>query len=65
MSPPAKVYNIDYLQRRQGACSTRAKCRQCQHLTWPALEYSLPKLEHNITSKRNSKINTDTKRVTQ
>ena len=41
----AAAYDIE---QGWGACGSR------EHLIWPASEFSLPKLEHNIGSKRNS-----------
>jgi len=35
-------------------CGPRAKGYLREHLIWPASEFSLPMLEHNIVSKRNS-----------
>jgi len=37
-------------------CGTRAEFDPAEHLLWPTCEFSLLKLEHNISSKRNSII---------
>jgi len=31
-------------------------CGPCEHLIWPASEFSLPMLEYNIASKRSSMV---------
>jgi len=36
-----------------GTYGPRAKCGPLENVIWPASEFSLPKLEHNIVSKRN------------
>jgi len=41
-----------------GIYGIRAKRGPHEHLIWPASEFVLPKLEHNIKSKRNFMIST-------
>jgi len=49
------------LSQGWGTCDTGDKWGNLRHAgqIWPASEFLLPKLEHNATSKRKSKIKTD------
>jgi len=42
------------LDQEWKTCGPRAKGDLREHLIWPATEFSLPMLEHNIVSKRTS-----------
>jgi len=42
------------LEQGWGTCGPQAKCGPREHEIWPASEFSLPMLEHNIVSKRSS-----------
>jgi len=46
----AALQNLKHLNQGWGTCGPR------EHLIWPATEFSLPKLEYNIASKRSSVI---------
>jgi len=44
------TYKADNVKQGWGTCG------QSEHLIWPASEFSLPVLEHNMASKRTSTI---------
>jgi len=44
------MYGADNVKQGWGACDPG------EHLIWPASEFSLPVLEHNMASKRSSTI---------
>jgi len=52
------IYRTFLIALKQGwrTCGPRAKCGPHKHLIWPASEFSLLELEHNIALKRNTVI---------
>jgi len=47
------VQQVIRLSQGWGTCGPRTKCGLREHLIWPASEFSLLNLEHNIALKRN------------
>jgi len=56
--PSSKISEIEQCLSNAGVGNLWPAFDPREHLTWSVLEFSLPKLEENITSKQNSMTNT-------